>query len=215
MTQKNAHTGNSAFGLRPNGDLARTVALDVVDAEFETVLPVDATDRIAVTQPDAPPISTPAADPAPPEGMNILRSGAFQATSAEPKPAGPAFWAIGVAVAATAFWVSGGHALVSRFEPHSAVAKESGIRIASVISRVDRSGNVPLLLVDGRAVNDGVAPVVMPPLNIQVVSEKGGSTLYRMGTAGSQVDTGSSFAFSSRLDLPKDGVRTVFVTFAE
>ena len=90
-----------------------------------------------------------------------------------------------------------------------------GLRIASVISKVDRSGTHPVLQIDGQAVNDGGATAAMPPLNIQVVSAAGGSMRYKLGTAGSPVESGSTFAFSSRLDMPKDGVKTVFVTFAD
>ncbi len=89
------------------------------------------------------------------------------------------------------------------------------MRIASVISKVDRSGLHPVLQIDGQAVNEGDAATAMPPLNIEVLSPAGGSMHYKLGTAGSPVEGGESFAFSSRLDLPKDGVKTVFVTFAE
>ncbi|EAB6718190.1 hypothetical protein DUP91_28140 [Salmonella enterica subsp. enterica] len=107
--------------------------------------------------------------------------------------------------------------LVSATGPTAGAASPATdtLRIASIVSRVDRSGAKPVLLVDGKAVNEGAKAVAMPPLQIHVVSPAGDSTLYKLGTAGQSLGRGAIFDFSSRLDLPKDGVRTVFVTFAD
>ena len=81
---------------------------DVVDAEYETVL----TDR---PQPDSPvqPAPTMIASPtAPLAGMEMLRRPEGQAARTPAVRGGPVFWVFGIGLAAAAFWVSGGHALV-------------------------------------------------------------------------------------------------------
>jgi hypothetical protein len=180
---------------------------DVVDADFVTIGLASVEVRPAAGLLARPQVVTPSAD-----GMAMLSRAAI--SSPERGPAGPMFWAGGAAVALAAFWVAGGHTLLGGYDA-PAVSEANGLRIASVISRVDRSGMKPVLLVDGKAINDGKDDVAMPPLHIQIVSAAGGSTLYKLGTAGQHLAGGDFFDFSSRLDLPKDGVRTVFVTFAQ
>ena len=202
---------SGVFGARPNASFAP----DIVDAEYVVVDAVDVSDRrqsveAETIQPTLPPqVDMPSLG-----GMDMLRRRALRAGTPSPKNGGPLFWVFGGALVAGAFWVSGGHAVIRPLlmqvnEP------DQGLRIASVISKVDRSGLRPVLQIDGQAVNDGGAATSMPSLNIEVLSPAGGSMHYKLGTAGSQVEGGASFAFSSRLDLPKDGVKTVFVTFAE
>ena len=41
------------------------------------------------------------------------------------------------------------------------------------------------------------------------------SPRYRLGTSGRPLAPGEAFAFSSRLDVPKNGVKSVSVTFGE
>lgn len=183
---------------------------DVVDAEF---ISIDRADAMAERLPSVAMAGRQAVAVPIAEGMAMLsRDATLPDTPAS--TGGPIFWASGALIALAAFWMAGGHALFSAMAPASA-DDAAGLRIASVISRVDRSGEKPVLLVDGKAVNDSVGAVAMPPLHIQVVSAAGVSTLYKLGTAGQALRGGDSFDFSSRLDLPKDGVRTVFVTFEE
>jgi hypothetical protein len=87
--------------------------------------------------------------------------------------------------------------------------------ISGVTSRVDVSSVKPLLFVDGEAANDGAGTLPLPPLEIRVTGEDGRITRYTLGTAGHPLAPGERFAFSSRLDLPKNGVKTVSVAFAE
>lgn len=186
----------------PGPDFARQA--DVVDAEFISIGPVSVADRAVALVP-APSFA------ALPDDLTMLSRDATPALARA--SGGPMFWAGGVVVAFAAFWVAGGHTLLDAEATTGDGA--TGLRIASVISRVDRSGTKPILLVDGKAVNDSGAAVSMPPLQIQIVTAEGGSTLYKLGTAGRSLAGGDIFDFSSRLDLPKDGVRTVFVTFAQ
>lgn len=190
----------------PGPDLSKRD--DIVDAEFISIGPA-----ITPRAPAAAPVvqlqvAVPAAD-----GMAMLSRTVFHQNTA-PAQAGPMFWAGGTLVALAAFWAAGGHALLAGITIPS-TPDPAGLRIASVVSRVDRSGMRPVLQVDGKAVNDGSSALPMPSLQIQVVSAAGGSTLYKLGTGGQALDGGDSFDFSSRLDLPKDGVQTVFVTFAQ
>ncbi len=76
-----------------------------------------------------------------------------------------------------------------------------------------RNGGPPAM--DGEAANDGAGTLPLPPLEIRVTGEDGRVTRYTLGTAGRALAPGERFAFSSRLDLPKNGVRTVSVAFAE
>lgn len=179
--------------------------VDLIDAEFISIGPAPVRERIT-------PLYRPLFSP-PVEGMAML-AGNRHAPVAARTSGGPLFWAGGAILALAAFWTAGGYSLLSR-PPQAPVADNSGLRIASVISRVDRTGARPILRVDGKAVNDGSSAVPMPPLHIQIVSAAGGSTLYKLGTAGQSLASGDFFDFSSRLDLPKDGVKTVFVTFAQ
>lgn len=207
----------TVFGKRRKADGGRAQTAvargDVSDADFEIVVPdVGPAERIVA---DAPVKSAQAAaEPGAASGMGMLQRTPRFAAGHAPRKAGPVFWAGGAVAAAAAFWISGGHALLRPALAEIAPHAEQGLRIASVISKVDRSGIRPVLQIDGRAVNDGTA-TTMPPLDIQVTSPGGTTTLYKLGTAGSRIASGDSFDFSSRLDVPKDGVKTVFVTFAE
>lgn len=179
---------------------------DVVDAEFISLGSNGLADNLV------PVAATRSLDAPVADGMAMLLRDTAPAPG--PSPGGPMFWAGGTVIAFAAFWVSGGHAIMDVSDITS-VSDPTGLRIASVISRVDRSGERPILMVDGKAVNDGASPIAMPSLQIEVVTTAGGSALYKLGTAGRSLDGGDFFDFSSRLDLPKDGVETVLVTFAQ
>ena len=81
-------------------------------------------------------------------GMDMLRRRALRAGAPSPKNGGPLFWVFGGALVAGAFWVSGGHAVIRPLlmvnEP------DQGLRIASVISKVDRSGLRPVCRSTGK-----------------------------------------------------------------
>ena len=71
-----------------------------------------------------------------------------------------------------------------------------------------------MLFVDGEAANDGAGPETLPPLEIRVTDNNSNVIRYRLGTSNRSLAPGERFGFSSRLDVPKDGVRTVSVIFA-
>ena len=117
-------------------------------------------------------------------------------------------------MALAAFWVSGGHALV-RQSPFWTHAEPAGaLTISAVTSRIDASGLKPVLFIDGEAANDGAGPQTLPPLEIRVTDNDSNIIRYRLGTLNRSLAPGERFGFSSRLDVPKDGVKAVSVIFA-
>ncbi|MET3519195.1 hypothetical protein [Mesorhizobium abyssinicae] len=187
---------------------ARAPVIDVVDADYE-VLPRPS------ARPEAPP--TPpsrATSTAAIEGMGMLRKPEAVAERRPASRGGPLFWIAGVGAALAAFWVSGGHALV-RQSPFWAVAQPAAaLSISGITSRIDASGPKPVLFVDGEAANDGAQAVQMPPLEIRVTGKDSQIIRYTLGTSGRSLAPGERFGFSSRLDVPRNGVKAVSVTFA-
>jgi hypothetical protein len=155
------------------------------------------------------------APPPPVEGMAMLRKPDAPPQRQPASRGGPAFWSVGVGIALAAFWVSGGDVMVRRLPLFADTPQAAAFTLSGVNSRVDVSGAKPLLFVDGEAANDGDGTLPLPPLEIRVTGEDGRVTRYTLGTAGRALAPGERFAFSSRLDLPKNGVRTVSVAFAE
>jgi hypothetical protein len=186
--------------------VSRGDAGDITEAEFET-LPGAPVRRATGDE------GSIATGSAPIAGMDVLRERAEPVRS-EPRRGGPLFWATGVALIALAFWVSGGHGIVRDLGLLKA-APVSALRIEAVSSRVDLSGERPLLFIDGGAANDGSVAEPLPPLDILVSDNDGKVTRYRLGMNGRVLAPGERYAFSSRLDVPKNGVRTVTVSFAD
>ncbi|HEY6632677.1 MAG TPA: hypothetical protein VIZ90_14580 [Rhizobiaceae bacterium] len=160
----------------------------------------------------ARPIGSPVA---PAGGMDMLRRPDMPPGPRRPARGGPLFWAAGIALAFAAFWASGGHALLRDMPFAAPAAPQGALRISGVTSRVDTSGVNAILFVDGEAANDGQAVMHLPALEIVVTGNDGRTTRYRLGTSGRPLSSGETFAFSSRLDVPKNGVKTVSVAFAE
>jgi hypothetical protein len=193
---------------------------DVIDAEYITLPPEGLSSRPSRGEPSlsdslkSPALSIGSAS-APSGGMDMLRTPEPAPTPGKPARGGPLFWTVGVGFAAAAFWTSGGHALVRGAPFIGTEAPQSALSISGVTSRVDTSGVRPMLLVDGEAANVGAAVEHLPPLTIAVTGNDGRITRYRLGTSGRPLAPGETFAFSSRLDVPKNGVKTVSVAFAQ
>ncbi|CAG0958897.1 MAG: hypothetical protein F9K19_16310 [Rhizobiaceae bacterium] len=177
---------------------------DIVDAEYEIVRTAEAAEAARpVFQPETPGTG----------GMKMLRR-PLAPPVAGTSHGGPAFWAAGFAAVAVAFWLSGGHALV--ISGTQAVAGPPvALRIGPVESRVGRAGDRLMLFVDSEAINDGAVPAHLPPIEIRVTAANGRVTLYNLGTAEQLVAAGGRYAFSSRLEVPNNGVRAVAVAFRE
>lgn len=181
---------------------------DIVEAEFETLAMPSATVTAAPSL-----FAAPKPEPVSQAGMDMLRKRHATARAFGSVRGGPLFWTAGLGLAVLAFWFSGGHALVppDMFSPTQPSAQP--LRIASVISRVDTSGERAMLNIDGEAANDGDNMLPMPSLDIRVVASDGATTRYNLGTSGSPIAPGEKFAFASRLPVPRNGVKSVSVTF--
>lgn len=187
--------------------IVRDAPADIVDADY-VVLPRFAprSEPTAAAPPQAP--STPSI-----EGMGMLRKPKV-ALARPVSRGGPIFWTAGVGAALVAFWVSGGHALV-RESPFWVTAQPaSALSISGVTSRIDASGLKPILFVDGEAANDGARSESLPPLEIRVTDKASNVIRYRLGTSNRSLAPGERFGFSSRFEVPRNGVRAVSVTFA-
>lgn len=187
-------------------------AADVIDAEFETLRPGQ-DDRIVIAAPMAG-IGTASA---PSLGLDSLRKNEQAAAPAVRSRGGPIFWIVGLALVAGAFWVSGGHALVRQAAPvgETRIQPANPLKITDVTSRIEDHGGRSILFVDGKAVNDSQQEQVLPPIGISVSGNDGQVMRYRLGTSQDTLPPGGHVGFSSRLEAPKDGVKSVSVTFQE
>lgn len=186
-----------------------TMPEDIIDAEFVT-LP-----RGLPEQDKQPLFKGEGFDnPHSADGMGMLRKTTSRKAGPFAERGGPAFWAVGTGVAAAAFWVAGGHALVNHMPFTAQNGPRSMLSISAVTSHVDESGERPVLFVDGQAGNDGTSSAPLPPLEISVTGNDGTITRYRLGTVERALAPGERFAFSSRVEVPRNGVKTVTVAFA-
>ncbi|MBX3584370.1 MAG: hypothetical protein KF810_21025 [Rhizobiaceae bacterium] len=200
-------TGREAARIEPSDD--------IVDADYISVPPASAgSQRITSSPPAGGASAAIGSSAAPAAGLEMLRrQDAGQPTG--PVRGGPLFWTTGIALVIASFWVSGGHALVRELASVGTQASQGALRISGVTSRIDASGVRQLLLVDGEVANDGKATEHLPALEISVIGNDSVVTRYRLGTSGRPLSPGETFAFSSRLDAPKSGVKTVTVSFSE
>lgn len=197
----------AAEGRDTSAQPARLVATDIVDADFETIVPDRLSRESSGTRSDflrGAPSSG---------GMDMLRASGGEGRN-RAGHGGPSFWLAGISLAAMAFWVSGGHATL-RAMAFPAAGQTSSLRIIEISSRVDSSGRKPLLFVDGAAINDGASSAELPPIDISVATNDGKILRYRLGTAAARVASGARWDFSSRLDVPINGIKTVTVAFSE
>ncbi|MDR7034217.1 hypothetical protein [Mesorhizobium sp. BE184] len=185
---------------------------DVVDADYE-VLPRFGRRDNPRNGPDG--LSASADNVAAAQGMDMLRKpDAASAPSTPGRRGGPIFWTAGACAVFAAFWISGGHVLLRGAAASLAQDPPAVLNLTSITSRVDTSGANPVLFVDGEAGNDGAEASALPPLEIHVTGKDGTITRYRLGTSGRLLASGERFAFSSRLEVPKNGVKNVSVAFA-
>lgn len=145
-------------------------------------------------------------------GLNILNN------RDKPEPGGrasPAFWIAGAVLVGAAFWISGGHSLVSHSDFQLASAPAPSLTIQDVKSRIERHRSKPYLMVEGVVVNDGGQRVALPDLIIKVTAIDGLVTRYRIAGGNEQITSGGKYAFSSRLGAPQSGVDNVKVTIRD
>lgn len=148
-------------------------------------------------------------------GLDLLQPHRKTAKGETPKGAGPVFWTFGAMLVLGAFWVSGGHSLVSEWRFLHGAGPAPVLRIASLKSHVESRGGSATLFVEGKAVNDGDMTRILPTLSINVLGEDGRTTHYFLGTNDRPLRPGGYFAFSGRLQAPKQGVKSVSATIGE
>lgn len=160
----------------------------------------------------AEPVSRIPANAAPTPGLSFLTKRADAATSSS---GSPLFWTFGLGMVALAFWTSGGHALVREQVARLSPGISQPILIDGVTSRVERHDGREVLFIEGRAKNPGSATQKLPSLAIVVKANDGTMKTYFLGTNDVVLASGDSYAFSSRLEAPTDGVKSVSITFRE
>jgi hypothetical protein len=193
---------------RVNADAS---AAEIVDAEFETLRP-NRSERLL------PPDSGIGTAAVLSQGLDTLRKRDGRVTTRARTRGGPIFWTVGLGLAVGAFWVSGGHALVrqSSLMPRAPQTQPANpLRISDVVSKIEQHGERRILLVDGKAINDGGLEHPVPPIEISVTANDDRVVRYKLGTSHEPLAAGSEFSFSSRFEAPKEGVRSVSVAFRE
>ena len=190
----------SAEGAMP---ARRAAAGEIVDAEYETVVPQRplASERLAG-------IAAPA-----PGGMTMLRGVGGQVGRAA--RGGPVFWSAGMLLVAAAFWVSGGHTLVGTSGPEAAATAKQPLVIEAVRSRVEARNGREVLFVEGATTNRGGVTLAVPAIVIAITDGKGLTSRHFLGTNGALLSPGQSIGFASKVEAPSNGVNSVTVTFRE
>lgn len=177
---------------------------DVIDADYVEVTPERRPPRIVK---EVAPASAGFG------GMAMLQRRADAAVRQGATRGGPLFWFAGGLAVLGAFWVSGGHAMMPVAGLFSAAPEAADLQIANVRSRAETVEGIEALLIDGDIRNDGEISGKVPALAVHVQSQDGATTVYKLGTLRTPLAPGAKYSFSGRLDMPKDGVKTVSVTF--
>lgn len=186
---------------------------DIIDAEFESVGPSMPQGRTASPAQTSSAGVKPFAESS---GMDMLKRAGVADTGSRNQKAGPVFYLVGTAVALAAFWVSGGHTLMPVVSAmNGEQASGEFLRITGVDSRVETRNGKSVLFVDGEIFNPGMRQAVLPDVSINVLDHRGRTTRYYLGTNHRRIDAGDRFDFSSRVHVPKDGVKSVSVTLQE
>ena len=186
---------------RPNREEPGSVSeRDFVEAEYETVV-----GRHQKLSPDIKKIDETVNAPF---GLEILSGEKNDPTGGK---AGPLFWIAGALLIAVAFWISGGHTIVSDQPINLATASQNPLAIEGVSSKLERRGSNPYLLVEGKVLNGSDRSLPLPDLIIQVKASDGSITRYRIAGGEERILAYGQYAFSSRLGTPQSGIENVKV----
>lgn len=183
---------------------ATPVRADFTDAE---IVSVDTVAREAARPSPRAPVA---------EGMDLLKASKPEASGPRnPVHGGALFWATGLAMVGLAFWISGGHALVRQSFAPAAIETGEALRIGDVVTRVENRDGRDVLFIEGEARNHGDTPEAMRPIEISIVDNEGRATRYFLGTRADELAPGNRYAFSSRIEAPATGVKSVSVSLQE
>ncbi len=152
------------------------------------------------------------AAPTPPTGGLTVLSSSGAAPAGE--RGGPLFWATGLLLIVTAFWISGGHALFSGLRWPSLFLAEPAFTMLDSSTQTQAIGGRLYLLVDGTLQNTGMEAAAAPDIRIVVVDGDGVTTRYHLGLGKRIIEPGDTADFSSRLDAPLSGVKKVTVDYS-
>lgn len=211
-------SGEIMAGPQPSGERLRSAPEPFVDAEYETLpraTPNPPAPRsadcgdVAAAAVSRPGVVHPVSSPS--QGMNMLRGMAMPVAGPRSSRGGAGFWLAGFLLAAIAFWVSGGHTL-ARLSAVLPGADAEPFRVASLASRVETADGRSMLIVDGTVAIASGARSVAPQLTIKVTAADGGVARYRLWTGRETIAGSATWRFSSRLEAPRSGVRSVSAT---
>ncbi|MCV0394388.1 MAG: hypothetical protein K5872_15885 [Rhizobiaceae bacterium] len=174
----------------------RAASADVVDAEFITI---DAAERT-----DAP--GRPWDDPSRPAGLRSLSAQVARAERG--RRAGPAFWTTGIGVAAVAFWISGGHAVMDLASIR--IGATEPISVTRFESHIDTGAGGPVLFIEGELANSASSKVDLPLLAVDVSTGEG-VTRYLIAEQGGSIAARGRYRFSGRLAAPPGEIGSVKV----
>lgn len=176
---------------------------DIVEAEYDEV--------------NAAPVPRGAgsfAPTAPAGGMNILRS--IGGGAERGGRGGPLFWSVGLGLVAAAFWFSGGYSLLPPAAGQEARAPAARpLSVENVKSRVEHRNGRDVLFVEGETRNRGRDTMPVPAIAIAVTDGAGETTRYLLAAGSDLLRPGERLSFTSRVEAPGGGVRSVAVTFRE
>jgi hypothetical protein len=194
------------------------------DAQFEMVDPGDfsATRPRAESVPAAKPVRNTddashrrAAADVPSTGLGIFR---------DPPPARRhddriAFYGLGSLLVALSFWVSGGHALLSREAPAavdglltSGIAAQAKGELADTAWRITGEGAARALIIEGVVRNGTQRGLHAGPVTVRVRGHDGMTRSFMLGRQGWTLGPGREVVVSGRLDIGDAGVASVEMT---
>ncbi len=182
---------------------------DAEDAVFETLGPAPGPSRDAGEQKTADPMRK----SAPGDGaanLNVLRGERERPLSGLGnhfrQTGGPVFWGLAVTLVASAFWISGGHALLT-----GSGAARGALVIADVQARPGDNPAAGFMLIEATVENRGTASHRIPPVIINIEGDNGNSRQFRLPARAGNLAPGAHHLFSGRVPMPKNGVDTVSV----
>lgn len=186
--------GTRTFGQKGAGESFRAATDDVIDADFETIRPGAAAGKMSAAEIRIEP-REPRFQSAPADGAGMAL---FSDTA--PAPAARddriAFYGFGALLVAFAFWVSGGHAVMTRL---TAPAPE--IVLADAQWRIDETGVTPALVVEGVLHNKGALSAPSRGVTVVVARSDGTRIITTVGAGGWRLAPGQDVVVSGRLDM--------------
>lgn len=133
-------------------------------------------------------------------------------TAASKKSGFAGFAAATVALSVVSFWISGGHAAVTRLLAERPAAGR--LAIADVSTRLGLVDGMSVAIVDGIIRNDTAEPQAVPAIAIRMAAA-GAVPPVRAQAVDAMLDPGQSTGFRARLPVPEGSDAAVTVAFEE